>query len=85
VILSRTYAQYTSRSRGRVQHLKKELLDLKEQQTQEKQDLNLQLSESKITKQQAMKETLEISKRYTPRVEELTEILHKLGIDLRNP
>jgi hypothetical protein len=68
----------------RVQHLKKELFDLKEQQTQEKQDLNLQLSESKITKQQAMTATLEISKKYTPRIEELIETLHKLVVDIRN-
>ena len=63
---------------GRVQQLKIELLVLKEQQTQEKQDLNLQVSENKITKKEAMQTTIEISKKYTQRIEELSETLHTL-------
>lgn len=65
--------------------MRQELLELKEQQTQEKQALNLQVSEGQITKQEAMKATLEISKKYTPRIDELRETLHKLGFDITNP
>lgn len=65
--------------------MKQELLELKEQQTQEKQHLNLLVSENKITKQEAMTATIEISKKYTTRIEELKETLHKLGVDIRNP
>lgn len=63
---------------GRVQQLKIELLELKEQLTQEKQDLNLQVSENKISRKEAMQTTLEISKKYTQRIEELSETLHTL-------
>ncbi|WP_218918508.1 hypothetical protein [Flectobacillus major] len=58
--------------------MKVELLELKEQHTQEKQNLNLQVSENKITKKEAMQATFEISKKYTQRIEELSETLHTL-------
>lgn len=70
---------------GRVQQLKIELIQLKEQQTQDKQNLNLLFSENKISRQQVIETTLEISKKYSSKIDELTETLHTLWVDLRNP
>jgi hypothetical protein len=62
----------------RVKQFKIELIELKEQQTQDKQQLSLQFSEGNITRQQVAEKTLEISKKYSSRIDEISDLLHTL-------
>jgi hypothetical protein len=63
--------------RDRVEILK-DLQALKNEEMKEKELLNIEAHDGKISRKELLERTLEIHKKYGSRVEALREILHKL-------
>lgn len=64
--------------RDRVEILKGKLQTLRNEEMKEKELLNLEAYEGKLSKKELLERTFDIHKKYGRRVEELRETLHKL-------